>query len=433
MGDKIVESVVEKAIALQDLAIEAARQRVISEISPKIKKLFNESIEEESKKVLEQAEKPESPPNPDQFENGEAEIDLDDLAKELESGDEESEEVVEDDEEEAGADAESIEDKVAKLEDDVSEIKDDVDELKGEESTEQSDSGGEESAELKPESEDTEELGESVNINVDGDEEINIDVSKSGESVVDFAPLPTEDAGDEEEDMEEVKEARRRRIAEAVKKMKMKKLRERIARRKAMKEQADVEKDTDVLIDIIDDTNMDDETTPDKEDWDKTRPKFEESKNIVMLKRRAAIAERKLMHERTQMLKARKVMSETALLNKKLILASRIFAEYNLSKNGKVNVLNEFDKATTIKESIDVYNKIVKALSKKATPKVAVNESKVVNKTEKKVETKPELKEPKPEESGDVLLEVARPTGALPQDRVLDMDRLQQLAGIRRG
>jgi len=430
MGDKVVESVVEKAMALQEIAIEAAKQRVIEEITPRIKKALGEAVEKESKKVLEQKE--EIPEDPDEMAGqGEAEIDLDDLAKELEQGEDTgSDEIPEEDEEET-ADAESIEDKVAKLEGDVEEIKDDVKELKDGEGVEE---GGSEEAESEAPADDggDEDLEECINIDVSSDEDVNVNVSKDSEPAMDFAPLPAEEeveAGDEEEDMEEVKEARRNKIAKAIKEMKIRKLRERIANRKrAMKEQADVEKDADVFIDIVDDTNMDDETTPDREDWEKTRPSFQERKNTAMLKRKLAITERKLNYEKVQSLRAKKIMSETALLNKKLILASKIFAEYNLSKNGKVNVLNEFDKATTIRESVMVYNKIIKALSKKMVKESKEDTKQPVIPEVKETKVEEQPKEDKPK---DPLLEAAKPVGTLPQDRILSMDRLQRLAGIK--
>jgi len=436
MNDKIVESVVEKAMALQEIAIEAAKQRVMEDISPRIKKLFNETVEKESKKVLEQIDKEAAPPSLDKNAGGEAEIDLDDLAKELEQGEDGGEETPEETE---GEETESIEDKVAKLETDVEEVKGDVAELKGEEPAAEE---GEE--EVAPEGEeDEEELGECVNINVDGDEEININKDGGGSAgsvdPMDFAPLPADEDADvgeedeeEEEEMDEVKEARKVRIAKAIKEMKIKKLRERIAKRRTMREQADVEKDTDVFIDIVDDTHMDEEEAPEQEDWEKTRPAFQEARRRnSLLKQKLDLTERKLVHERAQMLKARRIMGETALLNKKLTLVSKIFAEYNLSKKGKINVLNEFDKAETIRESIGTYNRIVKVLAaKKETPKVVEAKKTPVVKEVKKTEVKP-LTEDKPK-VGDPLVEAARPAGTLPSDRILDGDRLQRLAGITR-
>ncbi len=449
MSDKLVESVVEKAMGMQEVAIEAAKQRIMEELTPKLNKLFSETVEKESKKVLEQADK-DMPVDPSKGagEGGEAEIDLDDLAKELEQGEEGGGEDTEDSETE-GEETESIEDKVAKLETEVEEVKDDVAELKGEESaeeggTEEAPVEGEEGAEEVPEGE--EELGECVNINVDGDEEININKGADGGSSepMDFAPLPADadDVGEEDEDeedeMDEVKESRKARVAKAIKEMRIKKLRERIAARKAMKEQADVEKDTDVFIDIVDDTHMDEEEAPEQEDWEKTRPAFQEARRRnVVLKRRLDLAEHRLASERAQMLKARRIMSETALLNKKLTLVSKIFAEFNLSKKGKVNVLNEFDKAETIRESIGVYNRISKVLTAKAAPKTepkkTVKEAKETPKVEAKVEPKKE--EPKPltedkPKAGDPLTEAAKPVGTIPSDRILDGDRLQKLAGI---
>jgi hypothetical protein len=439
MSDKLVDSVVEKAMGMQEVAIEAAKQRIMEELTPKLNKLFSETVEKESKKVLEQADK-DMPvdPNKGAGEGGEAEIDLDDLAKELEQGEEGGGEDTEDSETE-GDETESIEDKVAKLETDVEEVKGDVAELKGEESAE----GGTEEAPVEGESEEEvpaegeEELGECVNINVDGDEEININKGADGGSSepMDFAPLPADadDVGEEDEDeedeMDEVKESRKARVAKAIKEMRIKKIRERIATRRAMKEQADVEKDTDVFIDIVDDTHMDEEEAPEQEDWEKTRPAFQEARRRnVMLKRRLDLTEHRLASERAQMLKARRIMSETALLNKKLTLVSKIFAEFNLSKKGKVNVLNEFDKAETIRESIGVYNRISKVLAAKVEPKKTVKEAKETPKVEPKKATKP-LTEDKPK-AGDPLTEAARPVGTLPSDRILDGDRLQRLAGI---
>jgi hypothetical protein len=211
--------------------------------------------------------------------------------------------------------------------------------------------------------------------------------------------------------------------------MRIKKIRERIAARRAMKEQADVEKDTDVFIDIVDDTHMDEEEAPEQEDWEKTRPAFQEARRRnVMLKRRLDLTEHRLASERAQMLKARRIMSETALLNKKLTLVSKIFAEFNLSKKGKVNVLNEFDKAETIRESIGVYNRISKVLAAKVAPKAEPKKTVKEVKVEPKKATKP-LTEDKPK-AGDPLTEAARPVGTLPSDRILDGDRLQRLAGI---
>jgi hypothetical protein len=68
-------------------------------------------------------------------------------------------------------------------------------------------------------------------------------------------------------------------------------------------------------------------------------------------------------------------LNEVNLLNAKLIYVNRIFKANSLNEGQKVNVVNSFDKATTLNEAKNVYE-ILKTTIKKSTNKKALTESK---------------------------------------------------------
>jgi hypothetical protein len=68
-------------------------------------------------------------------------------------------------------------------------------------------------------------------------------------------------------------------------------------------------------------------------------------------------------------------LNEVNLLNAKLIYVNRIFKANSLNEGQKVNVVNSFDKATTLNEAKNVYE-ILKTTIKKSSNKKALTESK---------------------------------------------------------
>jgi len=477
------KDLIEQAEQMKNMAIENAKQQLAEEMAPGIKKLFEEKLEKESKKLLSKTIK-EQEENKDDMdkteekdEEGTAEVDLDDLAKELET--------------EKPAEGSEVEDRVAALEDDVNKVKDvvidiapekaeelgkeasdeeeiefDEDELSASDEKDETDDVEvdvevEDEADEDDEEEEVQEESrirrqrirerierrramrkESVDISVDGDNvnlnvsggDTSIDVSDAGGSsdfdgafgdedeieVVDDmggveeeeTPVEeTEEEGEEEtmktESLIKHRQALRERIE---RRRRVRALRERIERRRSLrKEQLEPEKFEQVLDVEGEDENWVKETTPDKEDWEKTHPKME-SRSL----------RRRLIESRRAMRKAQMDLNETNTLNKKLVLVSRIFAKHNLSKVNKYKILEAFDKCETIRESVVVYRKVM---------------AKFAESTKKPVEVVKELKESKETKTvSEVLTEsvtAKTPTGVLPDDRVLDIDRVQKLAGIK--
>ena len=68
-------------------------------------------------------------------------------------------------------------------------------------------------------------------------------------------------------------------------------------------------------------------------------------------------------------------LNEVNLLNAKLIYVNRIFKANSLNEGQKVNVVNSFDKATTLNEAKNVYE-ILKTTIKKSSNKKALTENK---------------------------------------------------------
>jgi hypothetical protein len=73
----------------------------------------------------------------------------------------------------------------------------------------------------------------------------------------------------------------------------------------------------------------------------------------------------------------RSQLNEVNLLNAKLIYVNRIFKENTLTESQKVNVVNSFDKATTLNETKNIYEVLKNTVkTSKATPKTALREHK---------------------------------------------------------
>lgn len=394
MSDKVVDSVVESAMALKEIAIENAKTQLMNELSPKITKLFDERLNESSKKVLSEQEEEEG------GEEAEAEVDLDDLAKEIEQEEGESEGgSVEDKVEELEQKVDSIEVKVDDVEEEVAELKGDepTEEGDDEEEVEIEDDSTEEEEKSDNSTEDDEEveieddsLEESVDIDIkDNDVRINVDADDNNAyvDIVDdtAAPIESEYVDIEDDslsDDDEIKENRRMTL-----------------RRKI------------------------------RESGKATSSQLEH--RVSVLKRALNRASKIIVNERAAMKKVENVLNETKLLNEKLVLVNRIFAKYDLNKDRKYRVLEAFDKASNSKESVIVYKTILEQLDKKGT--VIKNSSTTPSKASKLQESmkKDDSKKVICEKvDPKVLLEAARPTGVLPPSKIVDADRMKKLAGI---
>jgi len=415
MSDKVVDSVVESAMALKEIAIENAKTQLMNELSPKIIKLFDERLNESSKKILSEQEEDEVSSD---GEEAEAEVDLDDLAKEIEQ--EEGSEggeggTVEDKVEELEQKVDSIEVKVDDVEGDVAELKGEEkpaeegeEETEGDDSTEEeeeeeekSDSAEGDDEEVEIEDDSAEELGESVDIDIkDNDVRINVDAADDNT----FVDIVDDTAAPIESDDEYV----------------------------------DIEDDTDTA-------SLDDDEIKENRRMTLRRKIRESGKatssqlehRVSVLKRALNRASKIIVNERAAMKKVENVLNETKLLNEKLVLVNRIFAKYDLNKDRKYRVLEAFDKASNSKESVIVYKTILEQLDKKGT--VIKNSSTTPSKASKLQESmKKDVVEKKEDgkkvicEKVDpkVLMEAARPTGVLPPSKIVDADRMKKLAGI---
>lgn len=396
MSDKVVDSVVESAMALKEIAIENAKTQLMNELSPKITKLFDERLNESSKKILSEQEEEEG------GEEAEAEVDLDDLAKEIEQ-------------EEGESEGGSVEDKVKELEQKVDSIEvkvDDVEEevaeLKGDEPTEE----GDDEEEVEIEDDSTEEEEKSDN-STEGDEEVEIEDDSLEESVdIDIKDNDVRinvDADDNDAYVDIVDDTA-----------------------------APIESD-DEYVDIEDDSLSDDDEIKENRRMTLRRKIRESGKatssqlehRVSVLKRALNRASKIIVNERAAMKKVENVLNETKLLNEKLVLVNRIFAKYDLNKDRKYRVLEAFDKASNSKESVIVYKTILEQLDKKGT--VIKNSSTTPSKATKLQESmkKDDSKKVICEKvDPKVLLEAARPTGVLPPSKIVDADRMKKLAGI---
>ena len=85
--------------------------------------------------------------------------------------------------------------------------------------------------------------------------------------------------------------------------------------------------------------------------------------------------------------------------------------------------MQAFDKATNSRDSVIVYKTILEQLDKKATPLKETKAAPVkVTKLQEGIKKDVDAKA--------ILKEVARPTGALPSNKILSVDRIKKLAGI---
>jgi hypothetical protein len=368
MSDKIVENVVEQAMALKKIAIENAKTELLNELSPKITKLFDEKIESSSKKVMKEQEEEIDAAATDEG-TAEAEVDLDDLAKEIEAEDGTGE----GEEKSVEEKVEDLEQKVDAVEDKVEVVKDDVAELKGGDAEKKEEAPAEdEELEIEDDSKEDEalDLGEAVDIAIkDNDVHINVEPEAANDQFVDI--IDDTASGTDDED-----------------------------------EYVDVEDDSDV------------------EDSMEESRKMKLEHRIAVLKSALNRASKIIVSERVAMRKVKEILEETKLLNEKLVLVNRIFAKYDLDKNRKYKVLEAFDKATNSRDSVVVYKTILEQLDKKATP---------LKETKKEVPAKvAKLEEgiKKDTDAKALLKEVARPTGALPSNKILSVDRIKKLAGI---
>jgi len=104
------------------------------------------------------------------------------------------------------------------------------------------------------------------------------------------------------------------------------------------------------------------------------------SKIKAMMERRKGVQkgnmEKEELNEAIRTIKTlRGQLNEVNLLNAKLIYVNRIFKASNLNEGQKVNVVNSFDKATTLNEAKNVYE-ILKNTIKKSSNKKSLTESK---------------------------------------------------------
>ena len=104
------------------------------------------------------------------------------------------------------------------------------------------------------------------------------------------------------------------------------------------------------------------------------------SKIKAMMERRKGVQkgnmEKEELNEAIRTIKTlRGQLNEVNLLNAKLIYVNRIFKASNLNEGQKVNVVNSFDKATTLNEAKNVYE-ILKTTIKKSSNKKALTENK---------------------------------------------------------
>jgi hypothetical protein len=104
------------------------------------------------------------------------------------------------------------------------------------------------------------------------------------------------------------------------------------------------------------------------------------SKIKAMMERRKGVQkgnmEKEELNEAIRTIKTlRGQLNEVNLLNAKLIYVNRIFKSNSLTEGQKVNVVNSFDKATTLNEAKNVYE-ILKTTIKKSSNKKSLTESK---------------------------------------------------------
>lgn len=435
MADKVIDSVVENALALKKIAIESAKTELMNELSPKIKKLFDEKVNKASDKVLsEQEGAPEEDVSVsvEASEDEKAEVDLDDLAKEIEKeeGTDGEEKSVEDKVDDLAQKLDAVEDKVEDVKSDVAELKG---EDEGEEEAEEKEAENKEEAapkeddEAKEESDDELELGEAVDISIK-DKNVRIDVDSGDSEYVDIIDdtesySQSEPAYEEENEDIEIEDDSEDEDIKEHRKMIRNKIREQAMEDK----EGHLDPEDGEFVEIEDDTQWHEGEAEKKVHLlpagkaEKLVPKLEN--RIRILKSALKKAADTIVAERKEMNRVRDILSETKLLNEKLVLVNRIFAKYDLNQNRKYKVLEAFDKAETAKESFVVYKTILEHFDAKKTPlkesaKVEKKEVNGTKKTEALTEAvKKGVKEPEA-------------TGVLTEAKSIETARILKLAGV---
>ena len=117
-----------------------------------------------------------------------------------------------------------------------------------------------------------------------------------------------------------------------------------------------------------------------EEEDEKEMKESMKSKIKAMMERRKGVQkenmEKEELNEAIRTIKTlRGQLNEVNLLNAKLIYVNRIFKANSLTEGQKVNVVNSFDKATTLNEAKNVYE-ILKTTIKKSSNKKSLTESK---------------------------------------------------------
>jgi len=344
MKDLLKEAVAD-ANLLRETALENARAAILEAFNPRIQKLFSEKVKEEMEG------------NEDEEDDKQIDIDNEKVEKDEDQLDIDNDEETEDQDKE-------VKDNSLELQDD--------DELNLED-------------DLEEETMDTDDS----DIDEDMDEDIDIHIDSDEDFTEDDVDISFED--DETEDEEEDKEDELDNDDELEENLDI----------DIEDENDDLEEDTygtlrgedkDLDIDIENDDEPELEEDFDLEDYDLDDEKdMNESDQFdVTEDTDECDTEEKLKESYKVIKKLQSRINESTLAYKKVNYINELLKKYNLSEQGKKNILKAFDKATTLTEAVNTFNTID---AKLAPTKITKNSSKRNLHESVKQTTKPIIKE----------------------------------------
>jgi len=312
-ADRMYEDALESAEMIYELAVSTAKDGIMEELEPKIKRFVSRKLQSEA--------------DDDELEDDELENILGiDEGEEEEEDEENIEDVPTEEDEENIEDEPSPEEPIVTVDPEVdSEIEIDLSDIL---------SDLEEPSDDNPEEEEEEQTDESVQIEENGEEEDEEELEESAE-------CKTETNEEDEDDDEGVD------IEKLV-------------------NEIDDEEEDEIEIEIVDEADenpelglnldfIDGENDEEEEALDDIAAKLEKENESLKM-------ENKKLKTGISLLKEK--VDEYVLVNKKLKLISKTFALNNFSRKEKMKIIESFDKAKGYKDSVKIYETVKNAVDK---------------------------------------------------------------------
>ena len=354
MATNIYQEAIADAKAVRASALANAKAAIQEAFEPKVKAMLKKSMEESEEEELDETEEM------DERKHSKKEEDELDEAEGASEYDESTPNELDEAEEEDELDETTLDEILAELEGEDEPSDDEVKSTKVPKA-------------WSPEDEDDEELDES---------EDELDEAKEEEDELDEAKEEDEEEEGEEEEGEEhagtetkVVDITLGDLVDAIKAA--------MAGEHGGEEAGDSE---DISLDEIL-AEMEDENKEEEEDELDERKRMEEAKRkakkdmepkkgtkgAALKATEKETAYKELQEAKKAISSMKEELNEINLLNAKLLYVNKIFKSKTLTESQKVKVLNAFDRATTVKETKNVYNTLIEALQ--TTKKTSLKES----------------------------------------------------------